>query len=186
MRTRSLLLTLAPAAAVAGCIGSPPSLTLTRAYVADRTDAGAVVNVVVHATNPTGDPLPMWAMVYSPGADAVPGPVERWAQATAPPGGAVEFELPVVMRPQADGRSTVTITGTVSYVPGGKLRELLSEIDVPLPSTGFSGSVPVDWAAPPPSPAKPPMRTGAVRTAVVTDRGPTRTFDTLPPLKPER
>jgi hypothetical protein len=158
-------------------------LKIDEAYVAERTETGggALVHVVITARNPTSDPLPMRAMLYSPAGPGVShAQVERWAQATAPPGGAVTFELPVAVA-TIPGSSTLSVSGDVTYVPGGRLRELLGEIDVPLPTTGFSGTVPIDWNAQPRQ--APTLRPATARTGLVTDRGPLKAADTLPPLK---
>ncbi|HYD00375.1 MAG TPA: hypothetical protein VEB22_04045 [Phycisphaerales bacterium] len=163
-----------------GCSGTAPTLTLTEAFVAERAPDGGgpvVVHVVVRADNPTSEPLAMWATAYS-GASG--GGVERWAQATAPARGSVVFELPVVVA--AGAASPLAVSGKVDYVPGGRFRELLSELDVPLPSTSFSSSLPIDWSAAPRTATS--MRAGAVRSATVLDPGPPRSADTLPPLKP--
>ena len=171
------------AAALVGCSGTPPTLTLTEAFVAERATgsegaSASVVHVVVKADNPTSEPLAMWAIAYAGASGS--GGVERWAQATAPAGGSVAFELPVVVTGAAAG-SPLNISGKVAYVPGGRFRELLSELDVPLPTTTFAGSVNVDWSASPRPAAA--LRPATVRTAVILDPGPARTADTLPPLK---
>lgn len=165
-----------------GCNGTPPTLSITDAFVAERTDAGTVVHVIVKAENPTKDALPMWAIAYSGGGDGrKSGSIDRWVQATAPAGGSVAFELPVVVTGQAAGTSLVEISAKIEYVPGGKLRELLSELDYPLPTTTFSGTTNVDWSAAPRPPAV--LRIGTVQTAQIIDRGPAGAIDTLPPLK---
>jgi hypothetical protein len=173
------LLMLAP---LAGCGGTAPVLTVTEAYVAERSESGTVVHFVVKAQNVTLDPLPMRAIGYTPSAQGAPvGKVDRWAQATAPPGGTVIFEIPVAVPSPAPGSSTVSVAGKVAYVPGGHFRELLGEIDLPLPTTDFAGTLPIDWtAAPRPAPT---FRAASVRTGVITDRGPIKAADTLPPLK---
>ena len=179
MRTAFLAPVLLAALALGGCSGTAPSLTLTEAYIAERAADGGpvVVHVVVRADNPTPEPLAMWATAYSAASS---GGVERWAQATAPPRGTVVFEIPLVVG-AGEGGSSLSVSGKVDYVPGGRFRELLSELDVPLPSTSFAGSVPVDWSAAPRAPG--PLRVGGVRTATVLDPGPPRAADTLPPLR---
>jgi len=183
MRNRVLKALLIPAAALlTACSSQGPNLTLTEAYVGDRSDAGTLVYVVVKAENPTPSPLAMWAIAYTAGGEgAVGGNISRWTQATAPPGGSVSFDLPVVIAGPASGASTVSIAGKVAYVPGGRFRELLNELDVPLPTTGFNGTMPIDLAAAPRPVAV--LRPATVRTATVTDRGPVKAVDTLPPLK---
>lgn len=75
----------------------------------------------------------------------------------------------------------ISVSGKVAYVPGSRFRELLNELDYPLPTTTFSGTLPVDFAATPRVAAA--LRPGTVRTAAITDRGPVKAVDTLPPLK---
>ncbi|MFT3683334.1 MAG: hypothetical protein QM783_00160 [Phycisphaerales bacterium] len=179
MRTRYMLIPVSAALLLGACGGQAPQLKIDEAYIAERTETGAVAHLVVTAHNPTLDPLPMRAMAYSTGGAGLShGEVERWAQATAPPGGAVTFEIPVAVVP--NGSPTLSVSGKVAYVPNGKIRELLGEIDVPLPTASFSGTVPIDWNAPL-RPA-PTLRPGTARTALVTDRGPIKAADPLPPL----
>jgi hypothetical protein len=184
MRNRALAtLALIPLAILTACGGTPPDLTLTEAYVAERSDAGTVVHVTVNARNTTSEPLAMWAIAYTPGGEGTaPGSISRWTQATAPAGGSVAFDLPVVVTSSPSGTSSVSVAGKVAYVPGNRLRELLSELDYPLPTTTFSGTLPVDWSAAPRTVEA--LRPGTVRTAAITDRGPVKAVDTLPPLKP--
>lgn len=181
MRTRALaILALAPVAILAACSGTPPTVELTEAYIADRSDAGTVVHVVVKAQNPTDRPLAMWAVAYSAGGEgAAKGTVGRWAQATAPAGGAVTFNLPVVV--SGSNASSISVAGNVAFIPGGRFRELLNELDYPLPTTSFSGNLPVDWSAAPR--AVEALRPGTVKTATIVDRGTVKTVDTLPPLR---
>lgn len=167
---------------LAGCGGTAPVLTVTEAYVAERSEAGTLVHVVVTAQNLTLDPLPMRAIGYTPSAQgASVGKVDRWTQATAPPGGTVTFEIPIAVPAPAPGSSTVSVAGQVTYVPGGHFRELLGEVDLPLPTTDFAGTLPIDWTAAPR--AAPTLRPATVRTGLITDRGPIKAADTLPPLK---
>lgn len=177
----TLLAALSATVLIGGCVGTAPTLTVTEAFIAERSpsDGSTVVRVIVKAENHASEPVAMWAIAYT-GAGA-PGGVERWAQATAPAGGTVSFELPVVAGANQSGSSPLAVSGRVAYVPGGRFRELLSELSVPLPSTTFSGSVDVDWSAPVRPPAT--LRVGTARTAIVLDHGPARAVDTLPPLK---
>jgi hypothetical protein len=180
----TMLAASAVAVLVGGCGGTAPTLTVTDAFVVERAASGgqAVVHVRVKADNPTTEPLAMWAIVYNGGGGSnAPSAVERWTQATAPAGGSVAFELPLVTGAPESGSSALNISGRVAYVPGGRFRELLGELNVPLPSTTFSGTVNVDWAAAPVAP--PAHRAGEVRTAAVLDAGPMKAVDTLPPLK---
>jgi len=179
--TSRTVLPVAAAAILGGCAGPGPDFTLQQAYVTQKTETDALVRVVVKADNPTQAPIPMWAIGYS-GQEAGAGKdhVERWTQATVPAGGSISFELPVVVPAQATGSSTLGVSARVAYVSGGKLRELLTELDYPLPTTTFSGSVPIDWNAPVVQPV--PVRVGSVRTAIVLDPGPVKPVDTLPPL----
>ena len=184
MLSRALIgLALAPLTLMAACSGTPPELSVTQAYLAERTDATTVVHLTVSAHNPTPEPLAMWAVAYTPGGSGVPaGSVNRWTQATAPAGGTVTFDLPVVVTGSPSGVSPVTVAGSVAYVPGSRLRELLNELDYPLPTTGFNATIPVDFAAAPR--ATTALRPGTVRAATITDRGTVKAVDTLPPLKP--
>ncbi len=179
--TATMLAATCSAALLGGCAGTAPTLTVTEAFIAERSasDGTAVVHVVVKAENRASQPVAMWAIAYN-GAGA-PGGVERWAQATAPAGGTISFELPVVTGALGSGVSPLVVSGKVAYVPGGRFRELLNELNVPLPSTTFAGTVDVDWSAPARPPA--PLRVATARTAVVIDHGPGRAVDTLPPLK---
>lgn len=184
MRNRALAtLALAPIALLTACGGTPPDLTLTEAYVADRSDAGTIVHVTVNAKNTTNEPLAMWAIAYTSGGEgAATNSISRWTQATAPAGGSVAFDLPVVVTSSPSGSAPISVSGKVAYVPGSRFRELLNELDYPLPTTTFSGTLPVDFAATPRVAAA--LRPGTVRTAAITDRGPVKAVDTLPPLKP--
>lgn len=184
MRTRPLNASLVTAGLagltlLSACSSTPPALTLTEAYVAERSDAATLVNVVVKATNPTTDTIPLWAIVYA-NVTGAPDAVGRWTQAAVPAGGSISFEIPVVISGPA-AVSSIDIRGNVEYVPGGRFRELLTELGIPLPDTNFSGTVPLDTQPRTPLPTRP----GQVRTAVVLDPGPIKAVDTLPPLPPK-
>lgn len=178
MRTLTVCAALVAALSLTGlggCGGTAPTLTVTDAYVAEPGAEATLVHVVIDATNPTPQPLALWAMAYDASTGA--GAAQRWAQASVPPNGSVRFEVPVVVAGAAG--QTVSISGKVDYVPAGRIRELLSELDVPLPSTGFGGSVAVASQRP----ASPPgARTGQVFTARLVEPRPLNAVDTLPPL----
>lgn len=140
-----------PAVALGGCGGYlSPRVSVTEAYVAARTDEGTVVNVVINATNPNEDPMPLRHVSYSAAVDGEPAAaVARWATVNVAGKSTVRFELPVVTRHAGGGAEPVTISGRVEFVPEGRVRALLAELGVPLPQESFAGATTVDLSAAP-------------------------------------
>lgn len=177
------LLTLPALALLAACSGTtPPSFSVHEAYVASKTEAGTVINVVVDARNPTNEPMPLWNLDYSADlSGAAVAPVSRWTQATVSPMSTVRFELPVVTTAAATGSQPLNLRAIVGYVPGGRFRELLTEVGVSLPTTSFTGQAMVNLDE---TPRVPTAKPGRITTATVIEKPARSAADTLPPLPP--
>ena len=179
MSPRALLIAALPFALLGACTGSPPTFTVAEAYVAGKTDAGTLVNIAIDAKNTSGDPIPLWQLNYTvdmPGHSAK-GTVSRFAEATVAAGSTVRFEIPVTTN--AAGNVPLNLHATVAYVPGGRFRELLTEVGIPLPTTSFNGGTTVNLDESPRAAAGTPFR---IATAKLVDSPPRKPADTLPPL----
>lgn len=128
--------------ALGGCgFHQSPSLRVTELRLATSDDGGAVVTMVVEASNPGDEALPLGLATYElsfAGERVYRGQWET--QATAPARGSVLFELPATMTaaevPGPEG-AEYALRGVVEYVPPGALGEALFDARLRRGSASF-------------------------------------------------
>lgn len=101
----------------------------------------AVVTLVIEASNSEDEALPLSTAVYELSIDGQTAYRGEWdAQATAPVGGSVRFELPAVVDAgliPASGSAEYAVRGVVEYIPPGALGEALFNARVRTGSARF-------------------------------------------------
>ena len=152
---------------VAGCAGlgplTAPTATVSRVTVASQTPHGVRVEIDVELTNPNTVPLPLVDAHYrltirDVGSFAFNDRVFRTIPAstsddpdavgrqiiTLP----VAFELPDPSTAHGIGHWAYDAKGKISYEPPGEIRKLLTESNLPLPTTSFRAAGQVQPTAP--------------------------------------
>ena len=120
-----------------------PSAQVTSVSVLSQSAEGVRVEVVVNMSNPNQTPLPLLRSQYRLTVDDV-GSFEMTdaLHRTLPAGGRQVVTLPAVF--EAAGVSLTgtryTIAGSITYVPPGQIRKLLTESSIPLPSVPFQAA----------------------------------------------
>jgi hypothetical protein len=128
-----------------GCSSqAAPSLKVTGAEVAERSEAGLVVLFTVEAENASGVEVPLRDVEYTVSLHGKPVfSGTRSAQATVRRYGVQDFYLPAAIpasqATQLTGAVPYTVNGTVTYQVPGVLAKALFDMDVIRPSTGFEG-----------------------------------------------
>lgn len=135
---------------MAGCSTvTDPETRVVSATLAEETEAGARILVEVELVSTNKVALPLTNATYS-------GEIEDIGDysgtdlpnRTIPIASRQTVILPLIYKTDepVSGRE-ISVSGDITYEPPGQIRKLLTESGVPLPSTGFSGTVKID--APP-------------------------------------
>lgn len=140
---RVMLMLLLMLSALAGCsFVKTPTARVTDVQVDRATDEGARLVVTVQLDNPNAVELPLPKARYRVAVEgADPFTFTTVPDATLPRKGSIAITLsaafPGVVQPQGLGYN---VSGAVTYLPPGEVRELLTDYRIPLPSAGFSES----------------------------------------------
>jgi hypothetical protein len=129
----------AACAGAAGCTSTKsPDFSVTGAYLSDE-GGSRTLRIVMEGSHENTFALPLKKMNYRVQAGGQTFDIERKADVTLEPGQKLRFELPVTPPTTLNAGDAIAISGSTQYVPGDKLRELLSELGLPLPEASFSG-----------------------------------------------
>jgi hypothetical protein len=143
---------------VGGCTSyAPPKLTVTRAYVAQESDAGVVVAFNLDATNTNSIELPLREVRYTLLINGEPVFYGvRSPEATLRRLGTQPISFPAVIRvdpghPRPTGAAHYDIDGTLTYSTPGQLADVLFDLKFRRPKVSFheSGTVDLGTGAPP-------------------------------------
>ena len=144
---------LALAASLGACAPhAPPSLSVSGVRVAQRTDAGLVIDFQIDARNVNSFALPLKSARYTVWLDdrrVFKG--VRSPEASLRRLGTQRLHLPAAIPasvPLPRGVVGYRISGTLSYVRPGALAEVLFDAGVITPTTNFSHTGTVDLAEP--------------------------------------
>jgi len=118
---------------VAGPTAEVEALELTAASPAATTG-----NLIVKLTNPNDAPLPLPMAQYTVTLGGTTYSTDTVPNATLPALGEQRIVLPVVFTEPAN--TSFDARGSVTYIPPGEIRALLSDIGIPLPTASFNGS----------------------------------------------
>ncbi len=116
-----------------------PEAKVQAVELTEISDAGAAADVVIDLTNPNEDvalPLPMARYTVTLGSLTYSSDVHP--NATLPAGGTQRITLPAAVA--GNPGDTYKVTGTISYIPPGEIRRLLTDMGVPLPWTTFNAT----------------------------------------------
>jgi hypothetical protein len=152
-----LILSTACALMSGGCGSSyaAPKLRVTNATVAERTDAGVVLDFTVEADNVNEEALPLREVRYDVYVDqrkVFSG--YRSPEATLRRFGTQQVRLPAVIatgpgQTPPSGTASYRVVGTLVYFTPGSIAEILFENDLRKPSVSFSEDGQVDLSAAP-------------------------------------
>lgn len=131
-----------------------PAARVADVVLASQTHEGARLETVVELENPNRTPVPLVEAEYTVSLQGVGNYTAReWLHRTIPAAGQGEGEegspgrqvvrLPVAIANTGWGDlagAEYRVEGSVSYRPVGEVRQLLTEMRVPLPSVRFEGS----------------------------------------------
>lgn len=138
-----LLLSAALCLALPGCTTyTPPSLTVSRVAVTERSDAGMVLEFTLDAENVNSVALPLQEMRYTldlDGREVFRG--YRSPEATLRRYGRQQLRVPVALEPgQAPPSGSVRyrLDGVLTYLTPGELARVLFESDVRRPKVRFT------------------------------------------------
>jgi hypothetical protein len=132
-------LVVIPAVLLGGCgTTKSPEFAMRGAYMSSE-GGSQTLRIVMEGSHENTFAVPLKQMSYRVQAGGQSFTVERKADVTLEPGQKIRFELPVTPPPAMNPGDSISIAGSTQYVPGDKLRELLSELGLPLPQTSFSG-----------------------------------------------
>ncbi len=139
-------------ALLGGCAPTP-SLEVVDATLIDASPEAVVVAVRVRATNIGEDGLPLRLATYTISAGGKSATVTRSPEATLRARGAQEFIVPAALLLNSSERAAMsdtpfTISGTVSYVPPGRIPEVFFDMGIYRPSASMSGGGTVNLAGP--------------------------------------
>lgn len=145
---------LLAAAGLAGCSYTAPTLKVTDAKVADRTDQGFVVIIALEAENRNQVELPLrevWYSVKLEGGETFNG--VRSPEASLRRLGTQKiiipaaFSLPPGATPPS-GAVRCEVSGNLGYITPGEFAQVLFDTGVRRPSVSFHGDATVDLNAP--------------------------------------
>lgn len=128
-----------------------PIAAVDHVEVMDASEEGVRLDFVVHVTNPNLDALPLKIARY----EATIGSLGTYKgdmapDATAPATGVQIIRLPVAIATTTSSsvnNMSWSLTGSIEYQPPGQIRELLTDMSIPLPSTPVQGGGQIGVAA---------------------------------------
>jgi hypothetical protein len=115
-----------------------PQVSVDAVELTGRSDLGAAMQVVVTLTNPNEDALPLVGASYKVAINGAIYQTRTNPNAELPGSGQVTVRLPAAIRGMPE--DGYTVNGTIRYKPPGQLREVMTDLGVPLPSVSFTGS----------------------------------------------
>ena len=132
---------------IEGKVSGPPTFKVLGVRVAEQTDDGARLLILLEATNNNDDPIGLLDCEYTltmGGGGAGGGRMQRGFAAsvhqTLPARSVQLIGLPAAMPWQAEAVGAAFVaSGSIVYDPPGNLRQFLTESSVPLPSASFRG-----------------------------------------------
>jgi len=135
-----------------GCAPTP-TLQVMDATMIEASAEAVVVAVRVRATNIGDDGLPLRIASYTLSIGGKSATVTRSPEATLRARGEQEFIVPAALLLSASERAGMasapfTITGSVSYVPPGRIADVFFEWGVYRPSAPINGGGTVNLAGP--------------------------------------
>jgi hypothetical protein len=157
-RTASLSLCLLLAALLSGSTGcsstKPPRLSVTSAAITDESPDGLVITFDIAAANPNLAQIPLRDISYSlflDGKRVFEG--SRSPEATLARLAIQELRLPAAIpidaeHPRPTGTVPYRLEGTLTYIPPGKLMEVLYDSGIPRPTTSLVHEGVVDVGTP--------------------------------------
>jgi len=134
---------------VVGCSTlAPPEFEAVGVREVRQENDRSVIEFTVRATNPNREPVPLKQLVYrvSIGGEVVFSGV-RSPEATLHTFSSQEFNLPAVLPAGTlKDRAAVpyALVGSASYIPPGRLAEVLFDADIDVPAVGFEFSGTID------------------------------------------
>ncbi len=159
MRTAAILLPLLCLLAfLPGCTGvASPQLSVVEVRTDENEPTGRRLIVVVKAENRSDDALPLKDAAYTvrlDGKQVFQG--QRSPESTLRKWGIQTITLPVAIAPETlasvgSGSVKYEVSGSLVYLPPGKLNEILYDYGLLRPTTGFHSSGQIDLAAPTPA-----------------------------------
>lgn len=123
--------------ALAVWVGSPKTEVEALELLA-ASPAATTGRLVVKLTNPNDVPLPLPLARYTVTLGGVTYATDTVPNATVPANGEQRIVLPVVFENPAG--PSYSASGSVTYVPPGEIRMLLTDLGIPLPSARFKGA----------------------------------------------
>ena len=123
--------------ALAVWVGSPKTEVEALELLA-ASPAATTGRLIVKLTNPNDVPLPLPLARYSVTLGGVTYATDTVPNATVPANGEQRIILPVVFEGPAG--SAYSASGSITYVPPGEIRNLLTDLGIPLPSVTFKGA----------------------------------------------
>ena len=120
-----------------------PTVKVTAARMAEASDDGIRMEIMLMLSNPNDEPLPLTRVRYTVrlgGAGQYEG--DTRPNTTLPAGREQELILPAAVATSGaagGGAVSYTVEGAIEYLPPGEVRELITEMGVPLPKVDFSG-----------------------------------------------
>ena len=119
-------------------VAAPTATVEAVELLAASPEATTTANVIVRLSNPNDTPLPLPMARYTVTMGGATYSTDTVPNATIPAKGEQRIALPVTIAgPQNHDYST---SGWISYLPPGEIRNLMTDIGIPLPGVPFSGS----------------------------------------------
>ncbi len=140
-RSALAVLGLIPLALLASC-SSPysPEVSLAGARLVERTSDATLLELDLDASNAGDEPLRMKDIAYEARTSDEVFTATRSAQAVIPPFSTRRVVLPVAIpRDLGDGPYTVVVQGRMVYVPNSVIRDTMSDLGWPSPSSPVGG-----------------------------------------------
>jgi hypothetical protein len=116
-----------------------PIATVTSVRLVEQTDQGAVLKITIGLVNPNAVALPLKGTSYTLAVGGATNSYHDLPNSTLPAGGDQTVELTAALPATTNlSGAAVKVHGSVTYVPPGEIRRLLTESKVPLPSASFN------------------------------------------------
>ena len=139
--TSVMLAALAPVAFLAACSSSvSPEVSLVGARFVERTSDATLLELELDAANAGSEPLKLRDIEYEARTNTDTFTATRSAQAVIPPFSSRRVVLPVAIpRDLGDGPYTLTVQGRMLYVPNSVIRDTMTDLGWPSPSSPIAG-----------------------------------------------
>jgi hypothetical protein len=118
-----------------------PITRVASVNIVEQSSEATRVEVTVELANPNRDPLPLTESAYTVRVgNARAFSSTEQLHRTIPSRGRQIVVLPAVFRGSAAAGGDYQVNGSVTYNPPGEIRRGMTEMGIPLPSTGFRDS----------------------------------------------